>query len=362
VACAANPGAPSAKPAGAATAAPASAANTSAAAPAAAGGTATAAPAPRAPEPPGTVSVGYLNSASDAGILLAVEKGYFAEQGLDVQLERFQTGAVMTAPLGAGQLDVGAGSPSAGLYNAVARNITIKIVADKGSDLPGFGFQGLALRQGLQDRVRTYADLSGLKVAMTGTGGTSAEIVLAEALRQGGLTMDDVDIATIAYGDLNTALSTGAVDAAIHFEPLFTVGVRQGVAVDWKRADEIYPNHQAAAILYGMPFIQDKPDLARRWMVAYARGVRYYNDAFRKDQNKDDVIAILAQATGAPVAVLAQAVPTGLNPDVYVNAAGIAADIQILLNLGFVNQPLDVNAVVDNSYADYALQQLGRYR
>ena len=315
-----------------------------------------------AAQPLEVVRVGYLNSASDAGILLAIEKGYFAAQGLDIQLERFNTGAAMTAPLAAGQLDVGAGSPSAGLYNAAARHITLKIVADKGSDRAGFGYQGIALRKGLEDRVRTYADLRGLKIGMTGSGGISPELVLAEALRQGGLTMSDIETVAIPYPELNTALSTGAIDAAVHFEPLFTLGVRQGFAVDWKRADEIYPDHQSAAILYGMPFIEEREAVARRWMVAYLQGVRYYNDAFLKNQHKDEVIRILAAATGASPEVLAQAVPPGLNPDGYVNLPGIIADIQTLTQMGYVTQPVDAHAVVDNRYVDYALAQLGPYR
>src|SRR4051812_15661277 len=349
VACAPSPAAPAPTPAGAA-------APTVATRPASPSTPAAAA------QPATLVRVGYLNSASDAGLLIAVDKGYFAEQGLDVQLERLDSGAVMTAPLAAGQLDIGAGTPSAGLYNAVARNITIKIVADKGSNRAGFGFQGIALRQGLADRVRTYADLRGLKVAMTATGGTSADLLLVAALRKGGLVPSDVDITTIPYPELNTALSTGAVDAAVHFEPLFTLGVRQGLSVDWKRGDEIYPDLQGATILYGMPFIQNEPDAARRWMVAYVRGLRLYNDAFLKNQDKDAVLAILARATGAAPEVLAEAVPVGLNPDGYANAAGLAPDTQPLPSLGFVTQPVDVAAVVDNSYVDYAIQQLGRYQ
>jgi NitT/TauT family transport system substrate-binding protein len=309
-----------------------------------------------------TVQVGYLNSASDAGILIGLAKGYFQAQGLDVQLQRFDTGAAMTPPLSTGQLDVGAGSPSAGLYNAALRNITVKIVADKGSDRLGFGYQGIALRKGLQDRVKDYADLKGLKIGMTGTGGTSAEIVLAVALKKAGLTMKDVETVAIPYPDLNTALNTGAIDAAVHFEPLFTVGISQGFAVSWKRADDIYPNHQSAAILYGSSFVQNKPDVARRWMLAYVQGVRYYNDAFLKGQNKDEVIGILAQATGASAQVLSASVPVGLNPDGYVNAQGLADDVQTLRELGYLEQPFDVRTIVDNSYADAAVAQLGAYK
>lgn len=320
-------------------------------------------PAGAAPAGPlTTVKVGYLNSASDAGILIGIEKGYFRAQGIELELQRFDSGATMTPALATGQIDVGAGSPSAGLYNAAARNIAIKIVADKGSDRPGFGYQGIALRKGLEGRVRDYADLKGLKIGMTGVGGTSPELVLAEALRKAGLTMKDVEIVQIGYPDLNTALNSGAIDAAVHFEPLFTLGVRQGFSVDWKRADEIYPNHQSAVIFYGVGFAEARQEIARRWMQAYVQGVRYYNDAFTKNQNKDEVIGILSRATGASAQVLAQAVPAGLNPDGYVNKEGLAADLRTLVELGYVTQAPDMNAVVDNQYADYAVQQLGRYQ
>src|SRR5215218_10781281 len=97
LACTAAPSSGSAKPAGAASsAAPTAQASEQAAVASAPAPTAAAAPAaatvPAAPAPPAPVLVGYLNSASDAGILLALDKGYFAEQNLDVQLERFNTG------------------------------------------------------------------------------------------------------------------------------------------------------------------------------------------------------------------------------------------------------------------------------
>src|SRR3989454_8226330 len=80
-----------------------------------------------------TVRVGIANASSDVGFFIADRKGYFRQEGIDVTFTAFDSGAKMIAPLGLGRLDVGAGSPSAGLYNAVARGIVIKIVADKGS-------------------------------------------------------------------------------------------------------------------------------------------------------------------------------------------------------------------------------------
>ena len=81
--------------------------------------------------------MGKLPTISDSGMHLAVEKGYFAEEGLDIESIPFDSAAQMVAPLGAGQLDAGGGSTSAGLFNAINRDLPLKIVADKGSFPPG---------------------------------------------------------------------------------------------------------------------------------------------------------------------------------------------------------------------------------
>ncbi len=86
---------------------------------------------------PTAVAVGATNSTSDAPIYIADAKGYFREEGLTVTVSNFRSAADMVAPLGTGELDAGAGSASAGLYNAVLRGVRIKIVADKASSAPG---------------------------------------------------------------------------------------------------------------------------------------------------------------------------------------------------------------------------------
>ena len=80
-----------------------------------------------------TITVGATSSTSDAPIYIAEKKGFFQAEGIEVKVTNFRSAADMVAPLGAGQIQAGAGSASAGLYNAVARGIRIKIVADKAS-------------------------------------------------------------------------------------------------------------------------------------------------------------------------------------------------------------------------------------
>src|SRR5262249_49087147 len=86
---------------------------------------------------------GLLMINADAGVFLALEKGYFREQGLAVELNYFaSSGGVQMAALTTGELDVGSGSISPGIYNGGARRVNMRIVAIKSR----VGPQGLQIR------------------------------------------------------------------------------------------------------------------------------------------------------------------------------------------------------------------------
>ena len=114
------------------------------------------------------VKTGDLPVISSAALYVAIDKGFFAERGISVETERFASGAKMIAPLSTGQLEVATGSPSAGLYNAVAGGMDFRIVADKGQIRPKHSFTGgIVVRKDLLDsgKVKSVKDLKGMKIA-----------------------------------------------------------------------------------------------------------------------------------------------------------------------------------------------------
>src|SRR5712692_9938631 len=168
-----------------------------------------------------TVRVGTSNSSSDVAFFIADKKGYFKQEGLSITLTPFDSAARMVAPLGADQLDVGGGAPSAGLYNAVARGINIKIVADKGSSPPGYGYNPLLVRKDLVDsgKFKNFKDLKGLKVAAAAMG-TSPDAILNEALKKGGLKYSDVEVVYMGFPQHVLALQNGEIGRAHVLTPV----------------------------------------------------------------------------------------------------------------------------------------------
>ena len=100
------------------------------------------------------VKMGDLPSIFNVGLYIAIDKGYFQARGITVEIEPFASGAKMVPALATGQLDVAVGTPSAGLYNAIAGGMDFKIVADKGQTRPGYNFTPLVVRKDLVDSGR----------------------------------------------------------------------------------------------------------------------------------------------------------------------------------------------------------------
>ncbi|MBI4322108.1 MAG: ABC transporter substrate-binding protein [Chloroflexi bacterium] len=356
-----------------ATKAPSAAPQPTAAPPAAPKATAPAAKAPAATptkvadqplSPPVVVKAGVTGSVVDAGFYIPYDRGYFKEQGLDVELVNFASGSLMPPPLGTGQLDVGAGGINAGLFNMIAREIPLRIVADKTHAEPGNKALGFLVRKDLLDSgaIKTPADLKGKVVAM-GTAASGSENELVTLLAQGGLTIKDIEIKTMGFSDVAVAFANKSVDFAFAFEPNVTTAEEKGGAVMWKPSHDIIPYHEQSIVLYGPAFIEKKFEAAKRFMVAYLKGIRDYNDAMFKNKGKDAIIAMISKySTQADPAVLRKLYPQPINPDGYIYLQSIQSDVDYFTKAGHIKYPVNLKEAIDNRFVDYAIERLGKYQ
>jgi len=317
-----------------------------------------------------TVKVASAGIASDIGFFIADKKGYFRAEGLDVQLTQMANSPQMIAPLGMGQLDVGAGTVAAGLYNAVSQNIAIRVVADKGSMRKGYGFSGLMVRKDLVDsgRFKTYKDLKGLKLAV-GTFGSANASAMNEALKKGGLKWSDAgEIVALTFPQHIVAFQNKAIDVGMTNEPTATQAARNGFAVRIAGNDEIYPEQQTAVVLYSEIFARTRPQLALKFMRAYIKAVREYNDALKDGRiagpNAEEVISILTADTFIKDSAIHRSItPAAIDPDGRLSFAGLRNDLVFFKEQKLIEDPnITVERIIDTSFVDKAAQELGPYK
>jgi NitT/TauT family transport system substrate-binding protein len=318
---------------------------------------------------PATVNIGILATSSDAPIFIADQKGYFKDEGIAIAYHSFMSAAVMMAPLGAGQLDIAAGGTSAGLFNAVTRGIEMRVVADKASDPPGYGFAQLLVRTELMKsgRYKTLADIKGMKIAISAPGSSSWP-ELAAVCDKAGVSFDDVTKLPLDYPDHVVGFKSGSIDASITIEPFATAAINTGDATKIMGDDQFYPNQEVAVLIYGETFRKQRRDVGMRFMRAYIKGARYYNDALANGKlagpNAADVISILTEKTRIKNPAVFRAItPNGCDPDGRVNVASMQRDLDLYRKLGLVTNPkLTAAQTVDTSFTDAAVKQLGPYK
>lgn len=327
----------------------------------------TAAPAAAPPKALVPVRFGTQGSVSDAGVIIALEKGYFKDVGLDVQFTPFASAGVdMNASLATGQLDVGGSGVNSALLGAVARGVNVKIVADKGSHPPGYGFEPFVVRKALIDsgQVKTEADLKGKNiVAVAPLKGNAAFILIERVLAKAKLTLDDVEFTMMPFAQMPAAFANGAVDAGPVLEPTAAAIVENGFGRIWADSAQIYPNMQMGVLAYSPAFAEKNPQAAKDFMLAYLRGVRDYNQVKDKGVGKAQIVGWLTKYTAIKdQAVYDKMIWAGLNPDGQVFYQSMVDDQEFYLKHKVVQTRVDLKTVVDNQYVDYALAKLGKYK
>ena len=313
------------------------------------------------------VNIGHTNAAADVGFFVADKRGYFRAEGIEPNFIAFDSGARMIAPFASGDLDVGGGAPSAGLYNAAGRGIKIKIVADKASTPPGWRSQSLMVRKDLIDsgRFKTLADLKGLKLAGTALG-ASGDGTVTKIYERSGLKPGDFERVYMGYPQQLLALSNKAIDAALPAEPTATEIETRGVAARFMGDDAIYPGHQISTMLYSAQFA-DKKDLATRFMRAYLRGLRDYNDAVENARFVGDkgeaIIAILTEYSMIKdPAVYRKMGVNAIDPDGKVNVESLQFDLDVFREEKLIETQVSLDMALDGSFAAAAVKDLGVYR
>jgi NitT/TauT family transport system substrate-binding protein len=309
-------------------------------------------------------------SIGNSGLYIAMEKGYFVEQGLDVDLGRYPATDAYRPALATGELDFGTIDVNAGLFNIMARGIDIRFVADRGSTPPGQGWIGWMLRSDLADQIRDYADLRGRRIAHS-FDGSYQHVIIGRSLQRGGLTERDVDLTIVPITEVNAALANRIIDATVGIEPFNTIAINNGWAVRWHGGDVLTPNGQVVVIVFSASFA-GRRDVAQRWMAAYLKGVRDYNNALIRGPIRGEIIDILTRQTPLKDAAAWEqepraTAPSGviwpaIHPDGRMNVQSIQEDLDWWTRQGLVQGTVDLGRYIDHSFADAAAAQLGPHR
>lgn len=162
--------------------------------------------------------VGAASNPGGLAVFVAQDKGIFAKNGVDVKVEIRNTGSELSKGLRAGEFDF-----------APAAFTNLPAALERGLDVRGVvGYVGAAFEKTTADKVvaliaskdsgiTSVAGLKGKKVGVTF--GSTGDAWLLQALKEAGLTRNDIERINTRPPSLVSVLDTGGVDAIVGWEP-----------------------------------------------------------------------------------------------------------------------------------------------
>jgi NitT/TauT family transport system substrate-binding protein len=221
------------------------------------------------------VKIGYLTLVMSLPTFVALEKGFFQEQGLKVVNTPFESGTLIVDALVAGRIDVNAGSAIIGhwmveqnlpgafkifiIYHAPAKDVSFVLMVAKDSPM------------------KEMKDLKGKRVA-TFPGITSLSLAKA-VLRPHFDPNKEVTLIEIPPGNIVQALAAGQIDAYFSIEPFGMMAEAKGVGRHLVKhplqALNLQNGFPGAVFAFNSKFLKEKPILAKKVKAAIYKGVDF---------------------------------------------------------------------------------------
>ena len=247
---------------------------------------------------PTKVTVGVLPSIEAIPIYVAEAKGYFAEEGIVVSVQRFQGGpAVLQAVLaGAAQFAHAGTIPFINATNNHAPLLAIGVNSVFNAHTKTLG---IFVRK--DSKIKTIKDLVGHQVAINQRGNMEATIFALRTLPAEGLSASSVQTLELPYPLMQKAVVGGRVDAAIGIPPFTALMQNDDNLRLVGYLDQYIPNpgYAVTFAVVQADYAKSHPDVVKGYVAALSKGLTFARE------NPDAAAAIVANAFNLPLKVAA---------------------------------------------------------
>ncbi|NKX54254.1 ABC transporter substrate-binding protein [Arthrobacter sp. E918] len=291
-----------------------------------------------------TLKVGTVGIGSDAAIRMAIDKGWFKEEGINVETTVVANPPAGVAAAQSGQLDL-TYSPSIPMLNALSQNVPLKVIAAadgyaddalQSKDLGKVDDTGLFIPKG--SSITSPKDLEGKSVSVPARK-AQMEVTVAKAVKEAGGDPAKVNWMVLDPSSALQSLDSKRVDAATLISPFTAQAEGKGHERLASPGIEFFEQGAVGLWVAGAKAVEEKPEQ----MAAFARVIHKANDY--ANNHVEEAQEVGAEITGVPLETVKAGAETYWPTEVRLE------DIQRvnkqLVELGFLAKevPLDASLI-----------------
>jgi len=305
------------------------------------------------------IRIGALRFTSHAPSFVAYERGYFNEQGLEVEFKFFKSAQPMAVAIASGDVDFGITAISGGLINLAGKG-AIKVIGgalheEKGID----GQMILASKKAIDSGVKSPKDLKGRTFGITQTG-SSFHYVAHKIAQKEGFANKDIKVKPLQkVGAIIGALKTQQIDAwSIVPHIAKALNKSPKISIIGKVSDYI-PDYQVTAVFTSSNNAKNKKDLVKKFLKAFSKGINDYNlalvDKTAGEEEATKMVKLIHKYvySSKPYAKAAPSIKNGsmrINEGAKLNMASVKDQLQWFKDEKMVKKHITIDMLVDSSF------------
>ncbi|TXL78852.1 ABC transporter substrate-binding protein [Vineibacter terrae] len=225
------------------------------------------------------VSIAALRFVSSAPIFIAMEKGYFKDQGLEVEFKFFDAAQPIAVAVAAGDADLGITGLTGGFFNLAGKG-AIKIIAAQSREEPGYDFVAyVAGKKAFDAGFTDPGKFPGKTIAITQTGSTF-HYMLGMLAEKRGFKLTEVTLKPLqSIANVTAALKGEQVDGALLPANNAYAAEKDGFGkiIGWVHQETPW---QLGALFAGSRMIEQRRAVVEKFVAAYVKACADYAEAF----------------------------------------------------------------------------------
>lgn len=281
------------------------------------------------------IKLGYIPIADCAQLYIAKEKGYFKEQGLDIELIKFTGGAKVLEALAGNSIDIG-------FSNVVSLILANNAGLDFKAVSPGVTFNTNNQASGLialkNSNINSLKDLEGKRIAIN-TKKNIVELFMIQYLKKNNVDVSKIDFVEIPFPQMLQVLESKQVDAIATVEPFVSFSKKNGKnKVLGHFFSETMPELEVATY-----------DASNQWIMKNLNTVESLNLALQKasifaNRNPDELRTIIAKYTKLEIEHTKSMVVPYFNSEL--NQKSLSAISDMVYQMDWTNKVIDTNDII----------------